>query len=153
MFGALFSSRKRSRPERPIFRPLLESLENREVPSCAQVSAAFDQLPAAISNLQNSLYAHDAAAINTNLATVTNDLFLLHAGAGGFTTSDRLRIDGALFADGLRMIYSDFHAFPGAPIPQFLNVIEVGYTAAQQGAEDFLFASFFPQTSGDCTLM
>jgi hypothetical protein len=152
MIGALLSSRNRSRTERPSFRPVLETLENREVPSTAQVSAAFDRLPAELSNLQTSLATHNVAAINTNLATVASDMFLLRAGAGGFTTNDRLRIDSTLVADGLRMTFSDFRSLSHIPLSEFTSVLQVGVDAIKQGAEDFLFASVVPATSGNGTL-
>lgn len=152
MIGALFSSRKRSRTERPSFRPMLEILENREVPSTAQVSAAFDRLPTDLSNLQANLATHNVAGINATLPPVASDMFLLRAGAGGFNTNDRLRIDSTLVADGLRMAFSDFRSLSHIPLPEFTSVLQVGVDAIKQGAEDFLFASFFPATSGNGTL-
>ena len=151
MFRNLFGSAP-SRPQRPTFRPHLETLESREVPTCAQVSAAFNQLPAAVATLQASITAHDVNGINVNLGPVVNDMFLMRSGAPGFTVGDRERIDGALVANGLRIAFTDFRALSFIPMPQFENVLNVGVSAIQQGVQDFLFTSFFPASSGDCTL-
>lgn len=147
-------SPKSARRERPTFRPFLETLESREVPSCADTSAAFDRLPAEMNTLQASLAARppDVNTINSNLSTVANDMFQLKLGAPSFTVSDRLQIDNALFIDGVQLIYAGFLNYPFIPAVQFVNVEQLGAAAIQVGATDFLVTGFFPQTSGNCTL-
>lgn len=146
-------SQKSGRRERPTFRPVLETLESREVPS-AQVNAAFSQLPDAMGNLQASLAARpaDVNTINVNLGVVINDFFLLKVGAPSYVEGDRLRIDNTLFTDGLQLIYGGFLNYPFIPSTQFVDVLQVGATAIQSGFSDFLLAGFFPQTSGTATL-
>lgn len=152
MFENVFRSHKQNRPQRPSFRPTLETLESREVPSCAQVSAAFNQLPAAVNNLQASLAAQDVNGINANLSTVASNMFLLRAGASGFTTSNRLQIDNALITDGIRLLVGAFRELPFIPTTQVVNVAQTGIAAIDAGAFDALLTGFFPATSGDCVL-
>lgn len=155
MIGKLFRSHKQSRPERPTFRPMLESLERREVPSCAQTSAAFDALPTDVNNLVTSLTARpvNVSSVNTNLATVSNDLFLLQFGARNFVVPDRLQIDNALVVNGITLVFQGYNNFPFVPGPQFISTVRLGASAIEAGALDFLVTGFFPETSGDCTLM
>ncbi len=154
MIGELFHFNKQRTSERRFFRPVLESLESREVPSSAQVSAAFDQLPADMNNLQASLAARpaNAATINTNISAVANDLFTLNLGAAGFTVGDRLRIDSALISDGITLIYDGYYNFAYIPTSQFESVVQLGATALRAGISDFLLTSFYSSTSGDATL-
>jgi len=147
-------SQKNGRRERPSFRPVLETLESRVVPSAAQVSAAFNQLPTDMNNLQGTLAGRppDVNAINTNLGVVINDMFLLKTGAPGFVTGDRLQIDTALLTDGLQLLYGGFSNYPFIPATQFINVLDVGAGAIEAGFSDILLAGFFPETSGDSVL-
>lgn len=154
MFAKRFRSHKQRRPERPSFRPRLESLENRLVPSAADVSAAFNALPTDMANLKASLAARptDFNTVAANLSTVGTNLFLLAQGASAFTASSRLQIDNALVVDGLRLIYDGFNTFPAIPSSQFVQIERLGSSAVEQGAIDFLLTGFFPQTSGDAVL-
>lgn len=152
MIANLFRPRQRSRPERPTFRPVLESLERRDVPSAAQVSAAFDALPGDINNLEASLRARDVNGINNNLATVSNDMFLLKLGASGFVVGDRLRIDATLLADGVRLAIDGFTNIAFTPPQLTTNIIQVGFDAGVQGFTDILVTDFFPDSSGNSTL-
>jgi hypothetical protein len=152
MFGNLFPSRTEGRSERPTFKPYLESLERREVPTCAQTSAAFDALPGDFNNLQANINARSVSGIDTSFNTLATNLFQLQFGAPGFRVGDRLRIDSAQITVGLSMIFTGFQNFAFIPIPQFENIVQLGATAAQNGFQDFLFVGFFPQTSGNCVL-
>lgn len=154
MIGKLFRSHKRSRPERPSFRPFLESLENREVPSSLDASAAYDRLPTDMNNLVTSLQARptEFTTINTNLVAVTNDIALLSFSARNFVVSDRLLIDNALVTNGLTMVYQAFFNYPHFASPLFVNVLREGVTAVEQGGLDFLITGFFPQSSNDAIL-
>ncbi len=152
MFGKLFRPRKESRPERPTFRPVLESLERRDVPSAAQTSAAFDALPSDLSNFQASLAIRDANGIANNLATVTGDLFQLKIGASNFVIGDRLRIDATLFSTGVTLAVDGIFNIPFTPTQLTTNIIQTGADAAVQGLRDILVADFFPTSSGDSTL-
>lgn len=147
-------ARKSGRRERPTFRPILETLENREVPTPAQVSAAFDQLPTAMNNLLASLAARpvDVNSLNTNLNIVINDMALLRTGGSDFVVGDRLRIDNALFSDGFLLLFDGFANAPFIPGPQFFNIVQVGSAAIHGGWADSLLAGLFPQTSGNATL-
>jgi len=154
MFGKLFRSRKQSRPERPSFRPTLESLESREAPSCAQASAAFHALPTDVNNLVTSLSARPANVntINANLAAVSNDLFLLQFSARNFVVPDRLQIDNALVVNGITLLFQGYNNLSFIPPAQFLSTVRLGTAAIEAGALDFLVTGFFPQTSGNCIL-
>ena len=147
-------SPKSGRRERPSFRPVLECLESREVPSAAQVSAAFNQLPTDMSNLQASLAARPAngATVQMDLNAVASDMFTLKLGAAGFTPSSRLQIDNALFVDGLQLLYAGFYNHAFIPSQQFINVLDTGAAAVEAGFTDFLVTGFFPETSGDAVL-
>jgi|GEM_PF-2959616 hypothetical protein len=154
MIANLFRSHNRSRPERPTFRPMLESLESREVPTAAQASAAFDALPTDMSNLVASMTARpvDFNAVNTNLAAVTQDMVLLQYSARNFVVPDRLLIDNALVTNGLTLVYQGFNNYPFITAGQFVSVERLGFQAIGEGAFDFLVTGFFPQTSDDAVL-
>lgn len=152
MIGDLLPSRKGTRPERPSFKPYLEALENREVPTCADTSAAFDALPGNVSNLQVSVSVRDVNGINASVNAIAGNVFQLQAGAPGFVIGDRLRIDSALLTDGLQMVFLGFQNLSTIPIPQFENIVQLGATSARVGFFDLLATSFFPSTSGDCML-
>jgi len=155
MLGKLFRSNKQSRPERPTFRPMLESLEEREVPSCAQVSAAFSRLPVEMSKLQASLTARpvNVNSVNKNFNAVASDILLLQFSARNFAVPDRLQIDNTLVVDGILLIFNGFNNFPAVPAPQFVDILRLGALSIRQGALDALITGFFPKTSGNCTLM
>jgi hypothetical protein len=155
MTGSLFRCRKPRSPERSSFRPELESLESREVPSSAQVSAAFNQLTTDMTNLQASLAARpvNTGNFNTNLTAVGNDMLILAIGAPGFVPADRLRIDGALYSNGWVLIFDGYSNIGLLPTPQFINIVEVGVGAVQQGFLDGSLTSSFPSSSGSATLM
>ncbi len=154
MIGKLFRPGKQRRPERPTFRPMLESLENRVVPSAADVRAAFFSLPTDLSNLEASLAARptDFNTVATNLNAVSSDIFTLILGASGFRVPSRLQIDNALVVDGLRLVFDGFNTFPAIPSSQFVQIERLGSLAVEQGAIDFLVTGFFPQTTGDAVL-
>lgn len=154
MLGKLFRAHKRNRPERPSFRPVLESLESREVPSAAQASAAFDALPTDVSNLVASMQARptDSNAIGANLSVVTNDILLLEFSARNFVVSDRLQIDNALITNGIILFFQGFNNFPNFPSDQFVSVLRLGASAVESGFADSLLTGFFPQTSNDAVL-
>lgn len=154
MIGKLFRSGKQSSPQRPSFRPSLESLERREVPSSTQTITAYNQLPTDMSNLQASLAARpaDPNAITTNYNAVATDMVLLRIGASNFEFASRLQIDNALLTNGLTLVYDGFlnHAF--IPNPQFVNVVQLGANAAVFGFIDSLQAGLFNASNGDAVL-
>lgn len=152
MTGKRFGPCEQSRTERQTFRPFLETLERRDVPSAAQVSAVFDQLPTDMSNLQASLSARDFNGISNNLNTVAGDFLTLKLGAAGFVPGDRLRIDNALFTDGLQLILGGFINVAFIPSQDFINLVQVGADAIRQGIGDSIITGFFPGTSGDGVL-
>lgn len=152
MFGKLFRSRKQKRTERPTFRPTLESLESREVPSVAQVSAAYDALPTDMSNLEASLAARDIPGVGTNLSTVGSDMFTMVLGAPAFNLSSRLLIDNSLVVNGIKLVYDGFNTYPAIPAAQFVHIERLGFAAISHGAFDSLVVGFFPQTTGDAVL-
>jgi hypothetical protein len=155
MFGKLFRPREHRRPERPTFRPILESLENRDVPSAADVNAAFHALPTDVNNLEASLAARptDFNTVATNINAVGSDVFTLILGASAFNVPSRLQIDNALVVNGLRLIFDGFNTFPAIPSSQFVQIERLGGLAAERGAIDFLVTGFFPQTTGDAVLI
>jgi hypothetical protein len=100
---SFFRSRKPGRPKGPSFRPALECLENREVPAVTTASAAFTDLPTAVSAVQADLTSGNTSKFATDLANVNNDVSILFKNAASFTHQDRQRIDMALFSNGLRL--------------------------------------------------
>ena len=152
MIGKLFRSQPQKRPERPSFRPMLESLENRTVPSVADISAAFDALPNDMANLTASLAARDINGVATNLNIVSQDIHTLIFGAAAFQVPSRLQIDNALVTNGLQLIFQGFNTFPAIPSSQFVQIERLGSLAVEDGAIDFLVTGFFPQSSGDGVL-
>ena len=154
MIGKLFRAHKRNRPERPSFRPVLESLESREVPSAAQASAAFDSLSTDVGNLVASMQARptDSNAISANLAVVTTDILTLQFSARNFIVSDRLQIDNALVTNGIILFFQGFNNFPNFPPNEFVSVLRLGASAVESGVLDSLLTGFFPQTSDDAVL-
>ena len=154
MIGNSLRCRDRRTPERPSFRPVLETLESREVPTSAQVSAAFNQLGADVNSLQATLAGRPVNIdnFNTNLSTVGNDLVTIAIGAPGFVASDRLRIDSALYTNGLVLIFDGYTNLSVLPTPQFLNIVELGQGAVRQGLLDGWVATVFPGSSGTAIL-
>ena len=153
MIGNLIRSRKHRRPERPSVRPVLESLESREVPSSANVSAAFHALPGDVANVNASLASHDTNSINSSLSVVIQDVFVLRTGAPGFVTTDRLQIDNALFINGIRLVFDGFNNLNISNNENAVaNVIGVGIRTVEAGLVDFAIAGFFPGTSGSAVL-
>lgn len=154
MIGKLFLSHKRSRPERPTFRPTLESLESREVPTAAQVSAAYHALFTDMSNLVASVTARpvDQTAVDTNFTAVRSDMLLLQFSARNFVPTDRLLIDNALVTSGITLVYQGFNNFPSISAGEFVSIERQGFSAIADGALDSVVTGFFPQTSGDSVL-
>ncbi len=153
MIGNLFRSRKQHRPERPCVRPVLESLESREVPSSTDVIAAFHALPGDVANVNVSLASHDTNSINSSLSVVIKDVFILRTGAPGFVTADRLQIDNALFINGIRLVFDGFNALNiNNNETTVANVIGAGIRTVEAGLIDFAIAGFFPGTSGSSVL-
>lgn len=154
MFGNLYRSHKPSRPERPTFRPVLESLENREVPTAFDTTTAFFELPGAVNTLVRSMQARPpvAADIQTNLANVTSDVVLLEYSARNFVPDSRLQIDSALIVNGLTLLVQDFQNFPPVEAPQFVSIARLATSAIESGALDLLVTGFFPQSSNDAVL-
>jgi hypothetical protein len=150
MIGELFRWHNRRTSERPSFRPALETLENREVPTSAQVSAAFNQLAADVNNLQAAVAARPVNVdnFNTNLSAVGNDMVTIAIGAPGFVASDRLRIDNALYTNGLVLIFDGYTNLSALPAPQFVNIVALGQGAVQQGLLDGWVTTVFPGSSG-----
>ncbi len=154
MIGNRFRSDKQNRPKRPTFRPVLESLESREVPSVADSQAAFFELPGAVDTLVRSMQARPpvVANIQTNLANVTQDVVLLEYTARNFVPDSRLQIDSALIVNGLKLVVQDFNNFPPIEAPQFVSIARLGFSAIESGALDLLVTGFFPQSSNDAVL-
>jgi hypothetical protein len=154
MISKLLRCRDRRAPDRSSFRPVLETLESREVPTSAQVSAAFIQLPADMNNLQATLAARpvNTDQFNTNLSAVGNDMVTIAIGAPGFVASDRLRIDTALYTNGLVLIFDGYDNINVLPTLQFLNIVELGQGAVRQGLLDGWVATVFPGSSGTAML-
>ena len=153
MIGNLFRSRQQSRPERPSVRPVLESLESREVPTTADIIAAFHALPGDVANVNAALASHNTNSINSSLSVVINDVFILRIGAPGFVTGSRLQIDNALFTNGIRLIFNGFNNL-NVSNNEFAvaNVIGVGIRTVEFGLIDEAITGFFPQTSGNAVL-
>ena len=154
MIGKLLHPRKEKRSARPSFRPMLEALERRDVPSAADISAAYDALPNDMNNLEASLAARptDFNSVATNLNTVAHDIYSLILGASAFSVPSRLQIDNALVVDGIRLVYDGFNTYPAIPSSQFVQIERLGSLAVEEGAIDFLRTGFFPQSSGDAVL-
>ena len=154
MLGKLFRSRKPSPPERPSFRPVLETLERREVPS-AQVNSAFHQLAADLPNLRASLAARppDVNSINANFGAVAGDMFTLRLGASGYRIDSRLRIDNTLLTDGIVLIFDGFLNHGFIPDAQFVNVVQLGASAVEFGFFDSIEAGLFPASNGTAILV
>lgn len=154
MLGKWLRCRDRRTPERASFRPVLETLEKREVPTAAQVSAAFNQLPTDVNTLQATLAARPVSidTFNTNLSAVGNDLVTLAIGAPGFVASDRLRIDNALYTTGLVLMYDGNTNFTVLPPPQYVNIVLLGQGSVNQGFLDGWVATVSPSSSGTAML-
>jgi hypothetical protein len=154
MIGNSLRCRDRRTPERPSFRPVLETLESREVPTSAQVSAAFNQLAADVNSLQATLAVRPVNIdnFNTNLSAVGNDMVTIAIGAPGFIASDRLRIDNALFTNGQVLIFDGYTNISALPTPQFVNIVALGQGAVQQGFLDAWVTTVFPSSSGTAVL-
>jgi hypothetical protein len=154
MIGNLFRCRKPRSLERSSFRPVLESLESREVPSSAQVSATFTQLTTDMSSLQAAVTARPVNTdnFNSSLTAVATDMVTLGIGASGFTAADRLQIDGALYSDGWTLIFDGYSNIGALTTTQFANIVALGIGAVQEGFWDSYLTNALPGTSGTATL-
>jgi hypothetical protein len=96
---------RHSRPERPSFRPVLEALEGRELPSSlqAQVMSIITQLPNELRAVEVSLSANNSAQVSAQLQHISSDASFLLSSAPSFTSSDHFRIDQLLFNDGVQL--------------------------------------------------
>jgi hypothetical protein len=110
MISKLFRSPKTNRSSRPAVRPTLETLEGREVPSTVQVqvAAALQELPQAVSNLQQNIAAQDFQNGHANFTIITNDVNLLSQKAPFFASQSRFQIDLTLFNSGVQLYQMGF---------------------------------------------
>jgi hypothetical protein len=127
MFRRLFCSGNEGRSTPPSFRPTLEALESREVPTSlvSQVNAALQELPLAITNLGLNIQAQNA--------------------------NSRLQIDTALFTGGFQLYNSAFQLFQINDQADGNSVAQLGVQAVLSGYFDFL-ASNNGISQGNLTL-
>lgn len=154
MIGKLFRSQKANRPERPTFRPMLESLEDRQVPNAAFTGAAYHALPGDVNNLEANLAVRppDPNTVQASIDAVRTDVFTLVLGVNAFEYRSQLAIDNSLVVNGLRLINDGFNNLPFIAAPQFVQIENIGFEAVEHGAINSVVIGFFPQTVGDAIL-
>ncbi len=142
MFRHLFRSRKETRPTRPVFRPALENLESREVPTnVAQVSAALQELPGAINNLGINIAAQNVKNGEANFNIIRNNVQTLSNNAIFFAPGPRLQIDTALFTGGFQLYQDSFQLLQLGDQQDANLVAQVGVQAVLGGYFDYLAMS------------
>lgn len=138
----MLRARVASRSTRPTFRPSLEALEGREVPTSvvSQVNAALQELPLAISSLGLNIQAQNLANGQANFKIITKDVATLSQNAPLFATSSRVQIDTALFSGGFQLYQQAFQLFKLNDVPDANSVAQLGIQAVFSGYFDFLSA-------------
>lgn len=140
MMKRSFATPTPSKSSRQTFQPFLETLESRETPSSlqAQVSAAFHELPLAVSSLQQNIMAGNVQNGMNNFQIITNDVNTLANGANNFAPSSRFQIDLALYTSGIQLYQEGFTLFQMNDSPDANAVGNLGAHAAISGLFDFL---------------
>jgi hypothetical protein len=141
--------RPEPRPARLAFRPTVEKLESRDVPSIVSVTAgALQELPAAVTLVGVNIQAGNATNGETTFKIVNNDIAILNANAPLFAPASRQQIDMALFTSGFQLFQEGFQLQDiGAQNANPLasqdgqTVEKLGITAIVSGYSDFLAAS------------
>jgi hypothetical protein len=153
MFRHLFRSGNQGRSTRSTFRPVLETLESREVPTSivTQVSAALKELPVAISNLGLNIQAQNLKNGQANFNIISKDVATLSQNVPSFATNSRLQIDTALFSGGFQLFQDAFQLFQINDVSDGNSVAQLGVQAALSGYFDFL-SSLSGISQGNLTL-
>ncbi len=145
-------TRPQSRPGRPSFRPVLETLEGRELPSSvqAEVMSILTQLPNTVRDLQINLSFNNSARVAADIQTISNDASFLLSNTALFVPSSRLGIDQVLFADGVQVI-RDAVTTPRVNTTLQSEVVRLGFDVAVMAFLDFRLSRITP-SSGRLTL-
>lgn len=145
-------TRPQNRAERPSFRPILESLEGRELPSSVQgqVMGILTQLPSTVRDLQINLSFNNSARVAADIQTITNDASFVQSNAALFVPRSRLGIDQVLFADGVQVI-RDAVTTPHLNTTLQSQVFRLGFDVAVMAFLDFRLSLITP-SSGRLTL-
>jgi hypothetical protein len=145
-------TRLQSRPERPSFRPTLEALEGRELPSSiqGQVMGILTQLPNTVRDLQINLSFNNSARVAADIQTISNDAIFLLSNTTLFIPSSRLGIDQVLFSDGVLLI-RDAATTPRVNTTLQSQVVRLGFDVAVMAFIDFRLSLITP-SSGHLTL-
>jgi hypothetical protein len=153
MLTQLVRTTQQGKEARPTFRPALETLESREVPANiqAQVSAAFHELPLAVTSLQQNINAGNTQNGMNNFNTITNDVNTLNSGAINFASSSRQAIDVTLFQAGVQLYQEGFQLFQTGDTVDANAVGNLGANAIIAGLFDYLSMGN-GQSAGDLTL-
>jgi hypothetical protein len=140
MIAQLFRSRSENRSSRPTFRPSLETLEGREVPSTlqAQVGAALQELPMAVNNLAANISAQNFQNGQANFKVITNDVNLLSAKAIFFASPSRMQIDITLFNSGVQLYQQGFGLHLQGDNADGNTIGGLGVQAFLAGFQDYL---------------
>jgi len=147
-------TRPQGRPERPSFRPILEMLEGRELPSSVQAEAMsiLTQLPSTVRDLQINLSFNNSARVAADLQTISNDASFLRSNAPLFIPSARLAIDQALFVDGVQLVFDAVRTTtPRINTTLQSQVFRLGFDVAVMAFLDFRLSQATP-SGGHLTL-
>jgi hypothetical protein len=136
-----FGTRTASKTSRSTFQPALETLEARVAPANIQalVSAAFHELPNAVSNLQQNIQAGNVQNGMANFKIITNDVKTLSNGASSFEQSSRSQIDITLYMAGIQLFQEGFQLAQMGDAADANILTNEGANAAIGGLFDFLF--------------
>jgi hypothetical protein len=139
------------RRDNRLARPVLEVLENREVPAGAvgSVTAAVQDAAVQIPALQVSAATGNYANANAILQTVSNDFAILQSNASGLDTGSRIQVDNALISNGMTLLSLGINILPQNPSFGF-NLYATGVNAIFAGYLDEMITS---QISGASDVM
>lgn len=153
MLKQLFRNPQQGKSSQPTFRPVLETLESREVPTTlqAQVSAAFHELPLAVNSLQQNINANNVQNGMNNFKIITNDVKTLSQGAINFSSSSRMQIDTTLFSSGVQLYQEGFQLFQMGDATDGNAIGNLGVQAILGGILDYLSMQN-GQSNGNLTL-
>ncbi len=143
MIRQLFRSRNETRQARATVRPMLETLEAREVPTSVQAaaSAAFQELPGAVNGLGLAISTNNLSNGQAQFKIINNDVNTLVNNASQFAQPSRQQIDFALFTNGFQLVQEGFTLYQQGDQADGLSIRSLGVTAIVSGYIDYIQAN------------
>jgi hypothetical protein len=134
----------RSHRDSRVARPILETLETREVPTGVGtvVGATLQDVAVQIHSLQVSVAGGNYVGANLIFQSVSNDFAVLQNNGPQLDTGTRLQVDNALISNGLALVQIGTNTF--LQNPTFgVNLAVVGVDAVITGSLDSMITGLY----------